>query len=236
VAGFAVLLQLTPLSFFFTGFHVWIHEFGHATVAWMTGRRALPLPIGWTNISPDKSDFVYYGILFLLGVLFVAGMRERKIMPMLTAVVLAVVQYFMTWKLPEHRADLWFSFGGVGGEFYLSAAMMGMFYFRLPEKFRWEICRYLFLFLGAGAFFRSWLLWYRIKRGQEGIPYGTMIHGEEDVGGDMNILRDLGWTQRQIIHTYNDLATTCLIVLAVLYVIFALRLDRIVSRLIAPRE
>ena len=236
VAGAAVLIQLTPLSFFLNAFHIWIHEFGHATVAWLTGRRALPLPLGWTSVSPEKSDFVYYGILFLLGVLFVAGMRERKIVPMISAVVLAIVQYFMTWKLPDYRAELWFAFSGVGGEFSLSAAMMGLFFFRLPDKFRWELCRYLFLFLGAGAFFKSWLLWHRIKRGQEGIPYGTMIHGEEDEGGDMNQLRDFGWTQWKIIHTYNDLATMCLIVLAVLYVLFALRLDRVVGGWLRPRD
>lgn len=237
VAGAAVLIQQTPLAFFLSGFHVWIHEFGHATAAWLTGRRALPLPIGWTNVSPEKSHFVYFGILFLLAVLFVAGLRERKIVPMIAAVGLAVVQFFATWKLPDHRADLWFAFSGVGGEFYLSAAMMGLFYFRLPEKFRWDICRYLFLFLGAATFFKSWLLWHRIKRGQEGIPYGSMIHGEEDAGGDMNILRDdFAWTQREIIHTYHNLATACLVVLLALYVIFALRLDRVGRRLVSGPE
>ncbi len=39
--------SISARSFFFLkGFHVWMHEFGHATAAWLTGRRALPLPIG----------------------------------------------------------------------------------------------------------------------------------------------------------------------------------------------
>lgn len=236
VAGLAVLVQLTPLAFLLAGFHVWIHEFGHATVAWLSGYRALPLPIGWTSISAEKSNFVYCGVLFLLGVLFVSGMRERKIVPMLAAVALAIVQYGMTWKLPEHRAEVWRAFSGVGGEFYLSAAMVGVFFFRLPEKFRWGVCRYLFLFLGAGAFFKSWVLWRRIKRGEEGIPYGSMIHGDEDAGGDMNILREHGWTQRQIIHTYNDLATVCVIVVGAVWVLFVLRADLCVARVLKGKE
>jgi hypothetical protein len=40
------LLQLLHLPL-----HIWIHEFGHATVAWWSGHRALPLPIGWTSVS-----------------------------------------------------------------------------------------------------------------------------------------------------------------------------------------
>lgn len=230
VAGLAVLAQLSPLGFLLAGFHVWIHEFGHATVAWMTGYRALPLPFGWTSYGAEQSKLVYFGLLFLLGVLFAAGMRERKIVPMLAAAALAVVQYWMTWKVPDYRAEVWRAFSGVGGEFYLSAAMMGLFFFRLPEWFRWDVCRYVFLFLGAGAFFKSWLMWRRIRRGDEGIPYGSMIHGEDDAGGDMNQLRDFGWTQRQIIQTYNDLAQTCLIVLVVVWLLFVLRVDRLVAR------
>lgn len=108
--------------------------------------------------------------LALLALLFVAGWRERKPVPMCAAVAIAGLQYFVTWRLPEHRAELWLAFGGVGGEFCLSAAMMGLFFVRLPAKFRWGACRYLFLFLGAATFFDSWVLWRRIRRGDEDIP------------------------------------------------------------------
>ena len=51
VAGLAILFVISPLGFLLGGFHVWVHEFGHASVAWLSGRRALPLPFGWTNNS-----------------------------------------------------------------------------------------------------------------------------------------------------------------------------------------
>ena len=234
VTGFAWLISLTPLVNFLKGFHVWMHEFGHATVAWLSGRRALPLPIGWTNVMPEKSLFVYLGVLFLLGVLFVAGWKERKIWPMLIAVAVLPLQFYLSWVMPEHRTDFWFSFGGVGGEFYLSAACMAVFYFHLPEKFKWSICRYVFLFIGASSFLNIFLFWRQVKRGTEGIPWGSMVNGEEDAGGDMNILRDdYAWSNHRIIDTYNGLGTACVTALVIIWLIFLLRLDRVAGRWIA---
>jgi hypothetical protein len=233
VAGLAILAVSTPFQFFLQPFQIWVHEFGHATVAWLTGYRALPLPIGWTNMGAEKSLFVYFGIVFLLGVLFVAGLRERKPWPMMIALLIAVLQYYMTWRLPEDTALMWRAFGGIGGEFYLSALMMALFYVELPEKFRWGLCRYFFLFVCAGSFYHVYHFWKQVKRGLEGIPFGSMIHGEEDASGDMNILfDDFSWTNRRIIGTYNGLADACLIVLVAVYLFFAFRLDRLVWRMI----
>lgn len=233
VAGLAIVMNRTPLGFFLRGFHVWIHEFGHATIGWMTGHRALPLPVGWTPISPEKSNFVYFGLLFLFAVMAVAGVRERKAWPVVLAAGLAVTQAFMTWRLPQTTAEMWIAFGGVGGEFYLSAAMVALFYFEFPEKFKWGVCRYLFLFLGATSFAKTYVFWKSVKRGDEGIPYGSMINGEEDAGGDMNGLHDeFGWSQRDIIYTYNHLADACLVAVVVVYLIFALQLDRMLERLL----
>jgi hypothetical protein len=234
VALAAIGVQLSPFNMFFLPFYIWVHECGHATIGWMTGHRAIPLPLGWTPIAPEKSTFVYFGLLFLFGVLFAAGLRERKTWPMILAVLLAVAQAFMTWRLPPDTAMMWISFGGIGGEFYLSAASVGMFFLRLPEKFRWGACRYFFLFVGAGTFYSTFAMWKRIQHGDEGIPYGSMINGEEDAGGDMNGLHDeWGWTQTQIIHTYNRLGNACLVAMAVVYVFFALRLDARVARIFA---
>ncbi len=231
VAGCAILVHSSPLGFLLEGFHVWIHEFGHATVRWLTGYRALPLPFGWTSVAPEKSLFVYLGVLFLLTLLFIAGAKERKIWPMLIALGVALVQAVLTWRMPAERAEMWGVFGGVGGEFYLAAAMMGAFYFRLPEKFRWSVCRYVFLFVGAASFFETFVFWRRVKHGDEGIPYGSMINGEEDAGGDMNRLHDeFGWSQHDIIRVYNHLGDVCLVVVLALFVVFALRLDQIPRR------
>jgi hypothetical protein len=228
VGGLAVLVTQSIFDFFLQGFHIWIHEFGHATMAWMTGKRALPLPIGWTTISDEKSYFVYFGILFLLGLLFVTSWKERKIWPMVFAVGLAGLQFYMTWFLPSEQARMWIIFGGVGGEFYLGAAMVGLFYCQFPEKFKWGGCRYFFLFIGASSFFEIYTFWKQVQRGLEDIPFGSMVNGENYGNGDMNILStDFGWKPHRIIATYNHLGDACLAALALVYVIFALGLNRL---------
>lgn len=233
IAALAWLLNASPLVNLLRGFHIWMHEFGHATVAWLSGYRALPLPIGWTSVEPEKANFVYFGVLFLLGVMAVAGWRERKIWPVLIALAVVPVQFHMTWKMPEHRYEMWMAFGGIGGEFFLSAAMMALFFVHLPDKFRWGACRYVFAFLGASSFLNIWLFWRRVAQFKESIPYGTMIHGEEDGGGDMNILRDHGWREADITQAYTNLGFWCLVALAAIYVIFATRLDRLVGNFFA---
>ncbi|MDB6114378.1 MAG: hypothetical protein JWQ62_1323, partial [Lacunisphaera sp.] len=233
ILGFAWLINQTPLVFLLRGFHIWMHEFGHATVAWLTGHRALPLPIGWTSVEPERSNFVYFGVLFLLGVLLVAGWKERKIWPILLAVAIAPVQFYMTWRMPEYRADLWLAFGGVAGEFWLSALLLALFYVQFPDKFRWEFCRYFFAFLGASTFLNIFIFWRHVKTGTESIPWGSMVQGEEDGGGDMNILRDdYGWNNHFITNTYNGLGAACIAFLVIVYLVFALRLDRVAGRFV----
>lgn len=111
----AIGINQTAFVNLLVGFHIWIHEFGHAIVAWMSGYRALPLPIGWANIESTKSNFVYFGILFLLAVLFSAGWKERKPWAMVIAVAIAPIQAYMTWVLPDHKYELWTHWGGIGG-------------------------------------------------------------------------------------------------------------------------
>jgi hypothetical protein len=226
VALLAFVVAKTPLGFFLDGFHTWTHEFGHATVAWLAGHTASPLPIGWTNTGP-KTPFVYFGIIFLLVVLIVAGIRERKVWAVLIAAALLPLQFYLTWMQPEHRYDLWVAFAGCGGELYLSAAAIALFHVRLPEKFKWGWCRYLFVFLGAGVFTRAYGLWRDVRQGAIPLPFGSMVNGEEDAGGDLNILQDdYGWRDRQIIATYNSLATACLVAVVAVHLFFALGIDR----------
>ena len=234
VAALAMAFKLSALGFLLEGFHVWIHELGHASVAWLSGRPALPLPFGWTNVEPNRSLVLYLVLLGLLLVLGVTGWRERKAWPMVLAAALIALQTFMTWRLSEDRARQWMIFGGVGGEFYLSAAMICLFFLEFPEWFRWGSCRYLVLFIGVSCFVESYSFWKLVRRGAEGIPYGSMINGEDDGGGDINILRDdYQWTQHQIVSAYNHLGDACLLAITLVYLFYNLRLDRVFHPLLA---
>ena len=233
--AFAWLVNLSPFGFFLKGFHVWMHEFGHATAAWLCGFRATPLPFGWTPVEPVHSNLVYFGLLAMFTILFVAGLKERKVWPMVAAVALGLLQYYMTWRMPADRQEFWWSaFGGVGGEFYLSTLFMLFFFVQLPEKFRWGACRYVFFFIGATAFLNSWIRWGDIHHGLEEIPFGSMINGEDDQGGDMNKLMDgFGWKKFDIRQNYYLLGLGCWISLGVVYAVFALRLNKVADRILA---
>jgi hypothetical protein len=227
--GLVWLLHQSPLVFFMQGFHVWMHEFGHATAAWLCGRRATPLPFGWTPVEPEYSSFVYFGLLLLFGILFLAGWNERKPWPMVVAVALAGLQFFMTWRLTEHEQEFWWSaFGGVGGEFYLSALLMAAFYVQLPEKFQWGLCRYVFFVIGASAFLNIVIYWNQIYHRVEDIPFGSLINGEDDSNGDMNkLMNDFGWSENDIRRNYQYLGYACWVGLGMVYLSFALRLNRV---------
>ncbi len=226
--GLAAAVNASPLVFFLRAFHIWIHELGHSSAAWMTGRFAIPLPLGWSSVDPSFSAFVYGGVLFLFGLLGWAGWTQQRYAAVAIALVGAAAQYWMSWRMPEHTQQFWITFCGVGGEFYLSALFMAAFFVRLPESFRWGMCRYFVFFVAASAFIAIWMNWRKVYSGVEEIPFGSMIHGEEDVGGDMNILKDdYGWTNFQIRRTYYLLGNGCIVAFAACYAFFALRIDHL---------
>lgn len=232
---FAILFQslgFTKVLLF--PLQLWVHEVGHATVAWFSGRRALPLPFGWTNVLLERSLFVYFGMLLLFGLLFWAGWKEKKRSAMLFAVICAIVQFVMTWIQTADQFEMWLAFGGVGGEFYLSALMIAGFYFQLPNYWRWDFWRYPLIISGANTFWGAFSMWQDIQKGTRSIPWGSLLLGE-DVG-DMNTLSEAyNWSDKTIITTYSTLGNVCLMALISLYIFFLIKhrrwiVDRITSK------
>jgi len=220
---FVVALPLATMSAFVINssflaglmrpFQIWIHECGHATIAWLSGRRALPLPIGWTSWEPERSAVVYFAFLFLLGVLFHTAWKERLRGAMVFAGVVGLVQLIMTWTFPQRTVELWITFGGIGGEFYLSAILMVLFFFPLPDRFRWDFWRYGILVIAASTFWENFSFWNRVERGLESIPWGSIL-GAGDAGGDMDrLMLQHGWPNARIIGAYNSVGDVCLLLL-----------------------
>ncbi|MCM1982069.1 M50 family metallopeptidase [Lyngbya confervoides] len=225
--GLAIAMNAIPLvKFLLRGITIWVHEFGHATVAWLSGRKAIPLPLGWTNVEPQKSWFVYLGLLILFGLLIWAGYREQRRWPVGLGIVFSGLQFFMTWMMPEDWFDLLLAFGGIGGEFYLSAFLMVSFYFDLPAYFKWDFYRYPVLLGSAFTFWGAWWNWQEIDRGAAAIPWGSLWGGQDHAGGDMNILSTRGWSDQQIIETYNLLGGVCWFLILGLYCFFLFKQHR----------
>lgn len=212
-----ILLNAMPIAnALLQGIKIWIHEFGHATVAWLAGRQAIPLPIGWTNVNPQRSVLVYFGVLMLLGLLYWSGQKEGKQWPINLAVGLALLQFAMTWLMSPTTFDMLLAFGGVGGELYLSALLMVSFFFPLPAYWRWDFYRYPIVLGAAFTFWGQFWLWKRIRMGRASIPFGG-LWGDPD-HGDMNILANRhNWEPGRIIGTYNTIANLCLLTLLGVY-------------------
>ncbi|MGY6530298.1 MAG: J domain-containing protein [Cyanobacterium sp.] len=196
---------------------MWVHEFGHATVAWFSGYRAM-ITFGATITTLQKSNFVYFGILFLLGLTFYTGWKEKKKATMIIAVILIILQFILTWRVSYSDYITLMAFGGIGGEFYLSTLLIIAFYWRLPEKFYWDFWRFGAVAIGAITFFSSFTKWHNIKVGRDSIPWGTLWGGRGDSGGDLNILNnEAGWSASQIVGTYVSLGNICLMVIIGFY-------------------
>ncbi len=208
------LKAFAPIGVLLRGIDIWFHEFGHAVVAWMAGRRAIPLPIGFTPVNPQRSVFVYVGVLLLFGLLFWAGQREQKRWPRMLAISLAIIQFGMTWLMSANTFDMLLYFGGIGGEFLICTLLIVGYYFPLPQYFQWGLYRYPVVVGASFTFFGSLWTWRQVRHGLQEIPWGSLWGGD----GDMEGLADgHGWSNQQIINTYNTLGTFCLTAILAIY-------------------
>lgn len=222
----AIVINASPLLLIVHPLQIWIHEFGHATVAWLGGRRALPLPFGWTSVVLERTWWVYVGILFLLAVLVRISWREQLRWPIVLGGMIGAVQFYMTWMMSAWQFEMWLAFGGIGGEFYLSTLLMIGFYFRFPDRWRWDFWRFVALVVAASTFINSFWLWHHIERGLAEIPWGSLFGGSGDSGGDMNRLNgEFGWSVSRIVDAYTTLGNSCLLLLVITYFIFLVRLN-----------
>jgi len=212
-----IITFIEPLTWIIT---MLVHEFGHATIAWLSGYRAMVTFAG-TIISPTKSFFVYFGILILIGLTFYKSWKEGKKTIMIVSIILAIIQFIFTWNISYSTYQMLLYFGGIGGEFYLSTLLIIAFYWRLPNKFYWEFWRFFALIIGVTTFWGSFTKWHRISIGKDQIPWGTFWGGRGDSGGDLNVLNnDVGWSINQIINTYNTLGYICLLIILFTYLYF----------------
>lgn len=213
---FALVVQgVTPLSNLLFGVRIWFHEFGHALVAWLSGRRALPLPIGWTSTSQERSPVVMVLVLFLELVLLTMAWRERKAFTALLAGGLVLAQVVASLSLDASRYEPWFAWGGVAGEFLLPSVLMVGSLFTAPAYFRWERLRFPAAVGGSLAYWAAFLDWRSIAAGERPLPLGSLWGGEDF--GDMNTLLAAGWSPGAIISSYLGLGGVCLLALLVSY-------------------
>ncbi len=214
---------------------IWFHEVGHAVPAWLSSRAALPLPFGFTFWREEPSWFTGLCVLFLIGVLGVTSFRERRYYGVAAAVMLLALWSYMTVVLDPHASIGWILFGGLLGELVLSTVAIVSFYYRAPDRLRWDFWRYVVLVPAACVFAASFAMWIRIDQGTQALPLGSIIGAPGDGTGDIErMMAGYGWTGASLTTTYRAIGTVCFLTIVGHYAYFAIR-ARLSDRA-TPRE
>lgn len=219
----ALLLNLTAARVLLYPFQILVHELGHAVTAWLSGRMAVPLPMGITFWS-RPSLFVSLLVSAVLVGYGVMAWRERRMFAVGTAVALLTLQACLSWIVSDSISEMWVTFGGIGGELLISTFVVVAFYYRAPDRLRWDFWRFVLLLPAASAFTMQVLLWERAASDATQIPMGSALSATRDGSGDLEkLVQVYGWTVERIVESYRLLAFLCLVVIVLHYVVFFVR-------------
>jgi len=198
---------------------IFIHELGHAIPSWLSSRRALPLPCGVTFWEEEQSLFVGFGMVFLLGVLMVHAYRERRPFGIALGTGALLLLAFFSLGISNDRSFEWTILGGVAGEFWVSTLMIVSFFFRMPDRLRWDFFRLLIIFPAFTTWVAATRLWFGIATGSADMPTGSIFGGSHDEGGDLNrLMNEYGWAADELTRFYTGLAVLTGALILVVYV------------------
>jgi hypothetical protein len=195
---------------------MWVHESGHAVMAWLCGFPAFPGP--WvTTVSPERSPL--FTLLLVAGLAFAgyrAWERERLFWVVASAGTLLLVLY-CTLRVNHVNARQLITFAGDGGCFVLGTIMMLTVYAREDHPVRANQIRWALIVIGALAFMDAYTVW---SGPIDHLPFGEDEHGISDP----SVLVEMdGWNVLMLIRRYLGLARVCFVVMAAVYVVMLIR-------------
>ena len=224
--GLALLLDATWLRHLVSNFFVnmWLHELGHAAVAWMSGYYALLLPFVTFTYNEEKSLLTSLIVALFLGAALLSGLSGKHRYLVFLGGGGLLLQFVLTVIVPRRLTFEWLTFGGCAGEIVWSTLLLVSFYHRLPDRIRWDFWRYLALLIGAFGLVHAMAMWMGVSHDLSTMPMGTALGGQSDGDGDMNrLLGVYRWTPRGVVNAYLRLGYACLAVVAGHYAFFLWR-------------
>lgn len=190
-----------------------VHEFGHAVTAWFCGYTAIPTL--WKTLIPDTRGLI--APLALAGTLgyLIYRARQTQHMPLLYASgALLLLQATTTLGIKSETAQMLITFGGDGMGMVLATALMASFFVGKNTQLYKGSLRWGFVVIGAAAFIDIYATWWRARKDEGAIPYGTTGGMATDA---MKLVDEHGWTLQLLVQRYVMLGVCCLIVLAIVY-------------------
>ena len=211
----AVLLANSSLSRFFvhSALSMQIHEFGHALNCWLGGLFAIPIPM--MALIPSGERSVLFAVAVtgtLLWMLKLAWDEDCFFCAGLFGALL-LCQAWMTLFLALHRLEFFVAFGGLGGECYVSALLIILYFHPLPSVARWPKVRVVFLFVGACVLAVSLRRWRDASADFMNVPWGSFWGGD----GDVEAMLANNWTVNVLVKTYLRLVWACCGAVALAY-------------------
>jgi hypothetical protein len=190
-----------------------VHEFGHAVTAWFCGFTAIPTL--WKTLIPETRGFIAPLVLFgALGYMTCRAYTTHKKSLMYAAGALILLQAIGTIGIKQETALMWISFGGDGTGMILATLLMGSFYFGKRTQLYKGSLRWGFVVIGAAAFVDIYATWWKSRKDESAIPYGTTGGMATDA---MTLVDAYGWTLQTLVNRYVVLGVCCLIALALVY-------------------
>jgi hypothetical protein len=186
------------------------HELGHALAAWWSGRRALPLPIGFTAWSEERSSLLVGMQVLFVALLALHGVRERKALPVAIAVALGLA-VGVGVTTPLAVSEGWVIAAGQIGETLLPAVFVAAFHLPLPRRLRWDFWRWLVALVALFALASAVRSGWQIADGERPLPWGALLGNESD--GDLNrLVGEHGWTEPGLRRMFGVLPGLALVI------------------------
>jgi len=196
-----------------------LHELGHALTALALGVPAFPLP--WFTPMADSRSPILVGLL-LGGAtsLVVLGRRGgRRSWTVAGAAVGTTVLLGLLVNPAPARALI--AFAGDAGAMVLGTMLMCTVFGGESSPFRRGGLRWGLLVIGAGAFSDVASTWWMARRDPGEIPLGQFESGGLS---DASVLVEThGWTEQALVGRSLAVAGVCLVALAVVWMVRALR-------------
>jgi hypothetical protein len=170
-----------------TFFGMWLHEFGHAIAAWLTGRWALPMP--WLTFSFDRNIVVSI-LMFGGAAALIRFGRQHASMTTMALGGVVLLATLLGHVVPSSFQEPFVTFGGSAGAMVLGALVSCGFLVRSQLRLFQGGLRWGWLMIGSASWVDATREWWECKTDFALIPFGTLDGRPTDAS---RLVDEFGW-------------------------------------------